>query len=209
MNPFENFVPQEQQPRNLTLLEAGVHHVKIERVIITDDQSLINGEPINNVEKKRCWSDVNPVLYLYLIADGGVFHYRFYWNGYMKWADAMKNPKYNSRMDLYRMPYAAGTRPYLIEKETNCRVRDEEASIYCLQLIQEFATATGCVGKNPADWVGHELYIELIDKWADGGRYKKLLQVSDKPIKPRQVNRGPAPQAISLSAADLDKTWQI
>lgn len=213
-NPFDGFIPQERQPRNLNQLTAGVYQVVIERVVVTDDNSLINGEPINNVQNKKDWVDVNPVLYLYLVAPEGVFHYRFYWYGYKKWCDILKDPKYNKEIEKYRPPYQNACRQYAIVRDTNTRIEDEQASAHCRKLMEEFATAAGCAatkdnpGKPINEWQGHSLYIELVDQYRDGGQYMKLLQVSDKPIQARQRS-GNAAQPIRVNPDQLDKTWTM
>jgi hypothetical protein len=210
-NPLNGFIPQERQPRNLSKLEPGVYHMTIERVIITDDNSLINGEPMTNVDSLKCWTDTNPVVYVYMVSPSGVLHYRLYWFGYKKWNDILRDPKYNSEIEKYRMPHNSACRPYAINKETNERIIDEALSQFCRNLLEEFVTAAGTPGQELTAMIGHDIWLEIADEFRSGNKYQKVVQVSDKEIIPsrKQQSSRAAAQPIRISDAELNNTWTM
>lgn len=177
-NPLEDYITSEQKPQLLNDL-IGIHRVKVARVLIIDDVTAIDGEPRANLQDHRDWNDVNPVMYAYLTGEGGVHHARFYWYGYFKYKELLRNPKYASRIDEFRLPSSSDMTSYAINKATGNREINEEASAYCRKLIDQFATACGKPGQKLQELVGCELFVEVREKIIGSKRVLKIVQMSD------------------------------
>ena len=172
MNAFQNYVPKTRQPRNLDLLEQGQHLVRIEEIGYENDRT-------NDTEEVKDWSDVNDVLYLYLTSNAGVFHLRYYLNGYWKYEDLIREPKFRNEIQHYRKTACNNARGYAIDIRTGKRVFSEKNTKFAQELFDEFCTAAGN-GEACAieELKGMHLWIELVPEVLNGKRKMKLLRVA-------------------------------
>ena len=171
MNAFQSYVPKTRQPRNLDLLDQGQHFIKIEEIAYENDR----GD--GSIDKD--WIDVNDVIYLYLTCDAGVFHLRFYLNGYWKYEDLLREPKFRNELQHYRKTNCDASRGYAIDIRTNKRVFSEKNSNHAMNLFDEFATAAGNgVAIGPDEMKDKTLWIELVPEFVNGKRKMKLLRVA-------------------------------
>jgi hypothetical protein len=185
-NPFESFVTKEMEPASMNQLQAGIFKIKVARVLITDDTRAVTDEPESNVQDSRDWVDVNPVVYALLVCDQGIFHARFYYYGYKKWADVLRDPKLAKDRHLFRPSAAMNARNYAINIDTKCRIIDEEGTKYAQDRVHMFSTALGCSGKDILEWVNNECYIEVKREFRLGKWRSKLIQFSANPIVPTE-----------------------
>jgi hypothetical protein len=171
MNAFNSLVPQTRQPRNLDLLDQGQHLVLIGEIAYETDRG--------DGTTEKDWVDENDVLYIYLVCDAGVFHLRFYLNGYWKYEDLLREPKFRNELQHYRKTNCDASRGYAIDIRTNKRVFSEKNSKYAMNLFEEFATAAGNgVAIGPDDMKDRQLWIELVPEFVNGKKKMKLLRVA-------------------------------
>ena len=183
-NPFLSFVAEEQQPTVNDQMPEGNHLVTIAEVIVTTDKRVVEGETPDNVVEEKDWVDLNPVLYVLLKGEQGLHHLRLYFNGYKKYPDLIADKRYASQLENYRQTSCLNVRNYAIDKHTNERVIDERLSKYAQDLIHQFATAAGCVGKKPTEWLDAQLWVQIRKEFKFGKWRYSVAQVSfkDKPL---------------------------
>lgn len=199
MENLRDYVPGFREPRNLDLLTSGQHLMTVEKMEIQSDR-------IDTPEAAaRDWTDENDVLYLFLTCAIGVYHLRLYWNGYHKFDDIIKDPKYADIIQHIRRPSSDRVRAYAVDKRTNSRIKSDYNTKIARQLIDEFCTACDPEGKNPVkldELIGKKVWIELVPEWAFGRQMTKLLRVAPEKIGfktgPRNNNPGNVAQPASI-----------
>jgi hypothetical protein len=195
MNAFQNYVPKTRQPRNLDLLEQGQHLVKVEEIGYENDR-------IGEGASEKDWTDVNDVLYLYLTCETGVFHLRFYLNGYWKYEDLIRDPKFRNELQHYRKTSCDSARGYAIDVRTNKRVFSEKNTRFAQELLDEFCTAAGngeaC---GIEELKGMQLWIELVPEVLSGKKRMRLLRVATEKDGFKTVSRQSQQSGLIMSAS--------
>ena len=193
-NAFMTMQAVTKQPRNLDLLEAGQYLVTVEDIAYETDKV--------DDDAERDWDDVNDVLRLFLVHADGVHHQRFYWWGYWKYNDLLKEPKFQSELKFYRKTACDKSREYAIDTRTNKRVPCEKNSKFAQDLVHEFCTAAGNGTAVPIEELkGKQLWIELVEENVFGKKRMKLLRVASESTgfktKPRGQSGLVMPESIS------------
>lgn len=201
-NPFEQHTPEHQECQKMKILDQGHHLVTIELIEFTSDAIKLKDEPDDPGAVHRDWDDENAVMYVYLTSPDGVLHYRFYWNGYVKWDQVRDKP------DKYRPPKSALVRQHAIDIKTNCRVVDPTKSKIARKYLNQFCTAAGITGKSMSELAGKQLWIELVKKKLFGNTVNQIIAVAPKdegfdyPPRNSEVNMNVKPKLLDDQPID-------
>lgn len=203
MNPFMNF--QADANVNIPVYNEliGVHKVKAEIVTVAYDSDNLANIPSEDLI--RDWTNPNACVYFMFTNEFGVFHYRNYFYGFMKWDELKMDPMWNDKLHLFRMSTVATTKPYAIyigDVPINVRIGnlpDGSPEIYVMhpngrvpsivgtahtrKLYSITCKALGMPGcNNPELLRGCECWIEVKSTFFNGKKKTRLHQISDQRI---------------------------